>query len=81
MKMLTACLIALVGTLAVNGENVLDDDAFWNMDTAYAEPAVETATRILDSAEFEFADAWDLVLVFATDFSGGYPRGSILIMR
>ena len=81
MKMLTTCLITLAATLAVNGENVLADDAFWNKDTAYAAPAVETATRLLDSAEFEFADAWDLVLVFATDFSGGYPRGSILILR
>ena len=81
MKMLTTCLIMLAATLVMKGENVLDDDAFWNKDTAYAEPAVETATRVLDSISFDFANAWDLVLVFASNFNGKHPKGVVVIVR
>ena len=81
MKVLATCLIALAATLAMKGENVLDDDAFWNKNTAYAEPAVETAIRVLDSSSFEFANAWDLVLVFTENFNGKTPEGLVVIVR
>ncbi len=81
MKKPATFLLALVATLALRGENILDDDAFWNKDTAYVEPAVETATRLLDSGPFEFATAWDLILTFAMNFNGNVPKGTTIIVR
>lgn len=75
------CLLALAATLALRGENILDDDAFWNKDTAYVEPAVETATRLLDAGPFEFATAWDLILTFTMNFNGKFPTGTLMIVR